>query len=145
MNGVFISSNRLMTTKQKPIVLVTGGTGYIGQALIPALADDSSVGEIRLVTRDRRHLISTMGMSQNIRAYEGDIQDSTFLKRCTAGATIVYHLAAITPPIPLPQSMTTLSGSSTCTSEAIRSTYSSRMSISWTPPDPSSKRLSSSL
>ena len=89
-----------MITKQQHIVLVTGGTGYIGQALLSALADDSSVTEIRLITHNRTSGFSTIDMTNKIRICKGDIRDYAFLKHCTAGATIVYHLAAITPPIP---------------------------------------------
>jgi len=82
------------------VVLVTGATGYIGQPLMSALSLDPSVGEIRIVTRDRRRFTEPAGTAAIIRVCEGDIRYGSFARDCASGITHVFHLAAMTPPIP---------------------------------------------
>jgi UDP-glucose 4-epimerase len=78
-------------------LLVTGGCGYIGSALVPLLADDDRVD--RLVVLDSL----TSGSPRNLRGSveaiafrQGDVREYGEVESAMRGVDAVVHLAAIT-------------------------------------------------
>ncbi|MFC6152905.1 polysaccharide biosynthesis protein [Nocardioides yefusunii] len=85
-----------MTAANQATVLVTGGTGSFGSAMVKQLLE-SDVREIRIFSRDelkqddmRRHL----GDSR-VRFYIGDVRDYDSVDRATRGVDFVFHAAAL--------------------------------------------------
>jgi UDP-glucose 4-epimerase len=69
---------------------VTGGTGALGARLVDALAA-AGAREIRVLTRER---IAPVGLGA-VRHVRGDVRDGTGLAELLAGASGVFHLAAM--------------------------------------------------
>ncbi|MFX1380792.1 MAG: polysaccharide biosynthesis protein [Promethearchaeota archaeon] len=81
------------------IILVTGGTGSIGEALIIKLLENYSPKIIRIFSRDetKQHLLAKK-LSKNrskLRLLIGDIRDRERLKIAMRNVDIVFHLAAL--------------------------------------------------
>jgi UDP-N-acetylglucosamine 4,6-dehydratase/5-epimerase len=72
------------------INLVTGGSGYLGEALIPKLE-----GKIRVVARNEGKLVALKQKFPDIEIFTGDIADMWTVKRVMRGVDKVYHLAAM--------------------------------------------------
>ncbi|SDF74467.1 Nucleoside-diphosphate-sugar epimerase [Halorubrum xinjiangense] len=79
-------------------VLVTGGCGYIGSALVPRLLDDSRVREVvvldSLSSGSPAHLSGCVSDRLDFR--RGDVRDYGAVESATRGVDAVIHLAAIT-------------------------------------------------
>lgn len=79
-------------------VLVTGGAGYVGTALVDALAQKEEVEDVVVydnLSRSNPNLfLSERLPSDKIHFVRGDILDSRRLKRELQGIDVVYHLAA---------------------------------------------------
>src|SRR6056297_1158899 len=79
-------------------VLVTGGCGYIGSALVPRLLDDPRVSEVvvldSLAAGSPAHLAGCVGDRLDFR--RGDVRDYGAVESATRGVDAVIHLAAIT-------------------------------------------------
>ena len=79
-------------------VLVTGGAGYIGTALLHALSESGKVDEIiafdNLSRRNPNLFISEPLSSGSIRFVRGDILDTRRMAKALEGVDLVYHLAA---------------------------------------------------
>ena len=79
-------------------ILVTGGAGYIGTALVDALARREDVSEVVVydnLSRSNPNLFISESMpSDSIRFIRGDILDTRRLARELEGVDLVYHLAA---------------------------------------------------
>jgi len=78
-------------------ILITGGTGYLGQALVEELLkyDPQS---IRVFSRDevKHHkLQEKFGRNEKIRNFIGDVRDYERLLKATRQADIVIHAAAL--------------------------------------------------
>lgn len=73
-------------------VLVTGGTGFIGDHLVRKLRErgDHVVALVRSPVRGKRL------EDQGARLIQGDVTDFDSLRQAVAGASVVYHLAGIT-------------------------------------------------
>lgn len=70
--------------------LVSGGTGFLAEALIPRLK-----GDIRVVARNEGKLVALKQKFPNIEIITGDIADEWIAKRAMKGVNEVYHLAAV--------------------------------------------------
>ncbi|APE95356.1 NAD-dependent epimerase/dehydratase family protein [Halodesulfurarchaeum formicicum] len=82
-------------------VLVTGGLGYIGSALVPYLLDQESVTGVRLLddqsTGSPRNLLgSGLSNGQPLDVRAGDVREYGTVESATRGVDAVIHLAAIT-------------------------------------------------
>jgi UDP-glucose 4-epimerase len=82
-------------------VLVTGGCGYIGSALVPQLADQPDVDTVRVVddlsaSSPRNLLGSGLGDDDSIEFRRGDVTEYGDVESATRGCDTVIHLAAIT-------------------------------------------------
>jgi nucleoside-diphosphate-sugar epimerase len=79
-------------------ILVTGGCGYIGSALIPQLLDDERVGELvvldSLAAGSPQNIAGCLG--DNLQFRRGDIRVYGDIESATRGVDRIIHLAAIT-------------------------------------------------
>ena len=79
-------------------ILVTGGAGYIGTALVDALSRREEVSQVVVydnLSRSNPNLFISEPMpSGRIRFIRGDILDTRLLARELEGVDLVYHLAA---------------------------------------------------
>lgn len=77
-------------------VLITGGTGSFGKTMLHDLLQ-RDCGEIRVLSRDeeKQDALRNRLRSGNVRFYIGDIRDRTSVDRAMAGATRVFHAAAL--------------------------------------------------
>jgi nucleoside-diphosphate-sugar epimerase len=73
------------------VILVTGGTGFVGRHLVDALAARGD--EVRVLTRSDR-LSKRSGVTMAV----GDLSDEASLDRAASGARVVVHLAARLSP-----------------------------------------------
>lgn len=78
-------------------VVVTGGTGSFGQALIRFLISQSGVGTIRCLSRDefKQSEMAKEIASPKLRYFIGDVRDKERLQSAFRGADIVIHAAAM--------------------------------------------------
>ena len=70
-------------------ILVTGGTGFLGTALLSRLD-----GDIRIVARNEGNLIMVKESFPHIEIITGDVSDEFIAKKALEDVDIVYHLAA---------------------------------------------------
>lgn len=76
-------------------ILVTGGAGYVGTALVPLLLENGhQVTVYDNLTADGTGLIHNFG-NPNFKFVKGDILDIESLKEAVKGNDVVVHLAAI--------------------------------------------------
>jgi nucleoside-diphosphate-sugar epimerase len=83
-----------MQTGQRTVV-VTGGAGYVGSALIPKLLDagwNVRVLDLYLYDRD---VFKPYANNPQLQEFAGDIRDITLVRKVMAGANAVLHLACI--------------------------------------------------
>lgn len=74
--------------------LVTGGTGFIGRALVRALLKEGAV--VRSLDNDSRGARDKLaGLGPNLQTVEGDIRDIGCVRESVAGVDGVFHLAYI--------------------------------------------------
>lgn len=71
-------------------ILVTGGTGYIGEYFIPVLLNDGH--EVRLLVRDLGKAQTLFGDSCTY--FVGDITDKNTLDGCCTDIDVVFHMVA---------------------------------------------------
>jgi UDP-glucose 4-epimerase len=81
-------------------VLVTGGLGYIGSALVPQLLETGAVDRVRVFddrsTGSPRTLFGVGPESADLTVREGDVRDYGAVEDAVRGVDSVIHLAAIT-------------------------------------------------
>ena len=80
--------------QEKPVILVTGGAGFLGKAIVKEfLGKDSLVSPAQLRIYD---MLPSPGYSdERVAYYQGDIRDYPRLKEAVEGADLVIHSAAI--------------------------------------------------
>lgn len=79
-------------------VLITGGTGSLGKALIQHLMVNTKVRRIAIYSRDelkQHNLRNEIGENARLRWFIGDIRDVERLKRALHGVDYVIHTAAL--------------------------------------------------
>ncbi|MFI8965789.1 aminotransferase class I/II-fold pyridoxal phosphate-dependent enzyme [Streptomyces sp. NPDC053493] len=78
-------------------ILVTGGAGTIGSHVTDLLVEGGAREVVVLdnFVRGRRANLARATASGLVRLVEGDIRDAATVRRVTAGADLVFHLAAI--------------------------------------------------
>src|SRR2546421_571322 len=75
-------------------VLVTGGTGFIGAALVRRLVADGRA--VRVLDNNSRGSCERLGrLVDRVEVVEGDIRDSNLVREAAHGVDTVVHLAAI--------------------------------------------------
>ncbi len=79
-------------------ILITGGTGSLGKALIEHLLNETKVRRIAIYSRDelkQSALQNVYGKNPRLRWFLGDIRDLDRLKRALHGVEFVIHAAAL--------------------------------------------------
>ena len=88
-----------MTQKKKEnTVLITGGTGSLGQALTKHLLDNNMAKKIIVYSRDeykQKIMWAKFGNDAPIRYIIGDVRKEKELERAMTGVDIVFHCAAL--------------------------------------------------
>ncbi len=75
-------------------ILVTGGTGFIGAALVKRLVDEGN--EVRVLDNNTRGSIDKLGEYYNkIEFIEGDVRDDRVVDNAANGINVLFHLAAV--------------------------------------------------
>ena len=79
------------------VLLVTGGTGSFGKALLKRVIKEKSFKEIRIFSRDEKKQddMRRSFKSENIRYFIGDVRDSNSLTDAMTGVDCVFHAAAL--------------------------------------------------
>jgi nucleoside-diphosphate-sugar epimerase len=80
-----------MSTAARPVVAVTGATGFIGRRLVPLLAADG--WRVRLLLRRDPVVPEWRGVEPQVIA--GDLGDQQALRQLVADATAVVHVAGM--------------------------------------------------
>jgi UDP-glucose 4-epimerase len=77
-------------------LLITGGTGSFGNALLNRFID-SDIGEIRIFSRDEKKQddMRQLYHSSKLRFYIGDVRNIDSLQEAMAGVDFVFHAAAL--------------------------------------------------
>jgi UDP-N-acetylglucosamine 4,6-dehydratase len=77
-------------------VLITGGTGSFGKTMLLDLLEKGCT-EIRVLSRDeeKQDMLRNTLRSSNVKYFIGDIRDRDSVDRAMAGATCVFHAAAL--------------------------------------------------
>ena len=88
-------TNAIKTSRLKGrLVLVTGGTGFIGSALVRALLRAGA--RVRSLDNDSRGAAARLGDAQHsIERITGDIRDAAVVREAVRGVNCVAHLAYI--------------------------------------------------
>ena len=82
-------TERARSGKRPPPVLVTGGTGFLGQHLVHLLREDNDAGPLRVLST-----ASSMELSEKgIDCIEGSVTSEHDVARALEGIRQVYHLA----------------------------------------------------
>lgn len=78
-------------------ILITGGTGSLGQALTKSLLADPSVRRVVIYSRDewKQAEMSKTVESDRVRFFLGDVRDRDRLKQALVGVDTVIHAAAL--------------------------------------------------
>ena len=79
-------------------VLITGGSGSLGEALVRQLLDETDVRRIAIYSRDELkqfHMRSEFEDNSRLRWFIGDIRDKDRLVRAMHGVDFVVHAAAL--------------------------------------------------
>jgi nucleoside-diphosphate-sugar epimerase len=82
-----------MTGLQK--VLVTGGAGYVGAVLVPALLERGYGVKVLDLYLYGEHVLDQVAGHPNLEQVKGDIRDRALLERIMPGCDAVIHLACI--------------------------------------------------
>ncbi len=87
-----MTTNHSMTGHRPAKVLVTGGGGFLGGAIVKRLVQRGD--HVRSLSRTFYPKLEAMGVEQ----IQGDISDLTVVARACEEADIVFHVAAKPPP-----------------------------------------------
>jgi len=91
-----ISSQESNTVFTKKTLLITGGTGTFGNAVLDRFLG-TGIGEIRIFSRDEKKQDDMRKAYANpkLRFYIGDVRDESSLRDAMAGVDFVFHAAAL--------------------------------------------------
>jgi UDP-N-acetylglucosamine 4,6-dehydratase/5-epimerase len=88
-----------MYTLKNKVILITGGTGTFGQALVTRLLQDNQAKKIIIFSRDefKQHQMQQKiaDPRKKLRFFIGDVRDRERLERAFSGVDIVVHAAAL--------------------------------------------------
>ena len=95
---IFIGGGAMVSQLEGSSILITGGTGSLGKALITHLLKSTNVRRIVVFSRDelKQHdLRKHFSNNNRLRWFIGDIRDLERLKRAFHGVDFVIHAAAL--------------------------------------------------
>lgn len=92
-----------MTVFSEATLLITGGTGSFGNAVLNRLINDSKIKEIRIFSRDElkqdnmRHeyQMKYPEISKKLKFYIGDVRDLDSVRSAIMGVDYIFHAAAL--------------------------------------------------
>jgi len=87
-----------MSILDESSILITGGTGSLGKALVDYLLNETSARRIAVFSRDelkQLQMRKEFGDNPRLRWFLGDIRDLSRLKRALHGVDFVIHAAAL--------------------------------------------------
>lgn len=81
---------------EQATLLITGGTGSFGNAVLKRFAD-SALSEIRILSRDEKKQddLRKLYADERIKFYIGDVRDRDSIDRAMIGVDYVFHAAAL--------------------------------------------------
>jgi len=79
------------------VLLITGGTGSFGNAVLNRFLNTDHFKEIRIFSRDekKQHDLRTKLKSEKLKFYIGDVRDYSSVERAMRGVDYVFHAAAL--------------------------------------------------
>ena len=79
------------------ILLVTGGTGSFGNAVVKRMLKDNQFKEIRILSRDEKKQddMRKRFNDDRLKFYIGDVRDKSSLVHAVRGADYIFHAAAL--------------------------------------------------
>lgn len=82
---------------ENKILLITGGTGSFGNAVLRRFINDDKFSEIRIFSRDEKKQDDMRHEIQNpkVKFYIGDVRDKRSVDGAMAGVDFVFHAAAL--------------------------------------------------
>jgi UDP-glucose 4-epimerase len=82
---------------QNKILLITGGTGSFGNAVLNRFLDTDHFSEIRIFSRDEKKQDDMRNQLKNdkLKFYIGDVRDFNSVERAMRGVDYVFHAAAL--------------------------------------------------
>lgn len=85
-----------MTIFSGKILLITGGTGSFGHAVLERMLE-TDIGEIRIFSRDEKKQdeMRLQYMSDKIKFYIGDVRDIHSIRDVMFGVNFIFHAAAL--------------------------------------------------
>jgi len=83
------TENRKPKTENRPLTLVTGGTGFVGRAVVEELL--AAGREVRVLARNPEHP-ALAGLA--VEVAPGDLRDQESLQRALTDCTHLFHVAA---------------------------------------------------
>jgi UDP-N-acetylglucosamine 4,6-dehydratase len=96
--GYFRIMRLVMSQLDGASILITGGTGSLGKALIQHLMENTKIRRVAIYSRDelkQHNLRNEIGGDARLRWFIGDIRDLERLKRALHGVDFVIHAAAL--------------------------------------------------
>lgn len=75
------------------MVLITGGSGFLAEGLLPRLLQNNEV-QIRVMARNEGNLLKIKQKFDAVEVFTGDIADECAVKRALHNVDTIYHLAA---------------------------------------------------
>ena len=78
-------------------LLITGGTGSFGNAVLNRFLSSEHFSEIRIFSRDEKKQDNMRNQLQNdkLKFYIGDVRDYSSVERAMRGVDYVFHAAAL--------------------------------------------------
>src|SRR5579875_1946076 len=79
-------------------ILITGGTGSFGKAMLSVLLSEHQPHAVRIFSRDelkQSELVAQYADDPRVRALIGDVRDRERLIRATSGCDVIIHAAAL--------------------------------------------------
>ncbi len=85
-----------MKIKNKTL-LITGGTGSFGNAVLNRFLDTDHFSEIRIFSRDEKKQddMRTLLKNEKLKFYIGDVRDYSSIEKAMRGVDFVFHAAAL--------------------------------------------------
>ena len=86
-----------MNSFQNKILLITGGTGSFGTAVLNRFLNTDHFKEIRIFSRDEKKQDDMRNVYKNdkLKFYIGDVRDSSSVEKAMRGVDYVFHAAAL--------------------------------------------------
>ena len=93
LNTIFKSSDMLKNNT----LLITGGTGSFGNAVLKKFINTDHFSEIRIFSRDEKKQDDMRNLYKNekVKFYIGDVRDYSSIEKAMKGVDYVFHAAAL--------------------------------------------------